>query len=89
MNQRSPFFPGKFGLKRGKTNDDRSAKMMKIAPVAARPISCEVESPKTICAEPSERPVALRQFPASPTGSASSLGSATAGATAPLARSLR
>jgi hypothetical protein len=36
---------------------------MKIAPVTARPISCDVESPKTIRAETSERAVPVRQFP--------------------------
>ena len=33
MYQRRPFRPGKFGLRRGKTNDESSAKMMKSAPV--------------------------------------------------------
>src|SRR5580765_7885673 len=88
MYQRSPFFPGKSGSKRGKTKDERSAKMMKIAPDTARPISCEVDRPKTIDTQASERPGGLRQLPAG-SGSASSLGSATAGATSPLGRSER
>ena len=61
MYQRRPFLPGKFGLKRGNRNDEASAKMMKIAPVAASPISCEVESAKTIDPEPSERARRVRQ----------------------------
>ena len=49
MYQRRPFLPGEVRVAAaGSTNDDSSAKVMKIAPVTARPISCDVERAKTI-----------------------------------------
>src|SRR4051794_32003232 len=44
--------PGKFGLLRGKTNEQSSAKMMKIPATTPRPIVCAVESASGTGAEP-------------------------------------
>ena len=41
----SPPLPGKSGFQRGPTNDDRSAKVTKIAATTPSPIACPVVSP--------------------------------------------
>ena len=47
MYQRRPFWPGKFGFLRVKTNEESSAKVMNRPPATARPNSCCVESEKS------------------------------------------